>query len=76
MSEQAAPIHGDWGCENCTFLGSIDNHDYYFCPQHGIPTVIARYGPDHEYESGMCFAYGESTHLTAAREMAKHKGLI
>ena len=70
------PIHGDWGCENCTFLGTAADHDMYFCPQHGIPTVIARYGPDGDYESGMTFSYGESPLLTAAREIAKHMGLF
>lgn len=70
------PIHGDWGCENCTFLGSADENDLYFCPQHGIPTVIARYGPDHHYESGMPFSYGQSPLLTAARELAIARGLF
>lgn len=69
------PIHGDWGCEDCTFLGSDRGHDYYFCPQHHIPTVIARYGPDGDYESGMPFSYGKSTHLTVARVLAEQRGL-
>jgi len=41
-------------CPDCTFLGCHDKFDLYHCRQHGIPTVIARYGSDGpEYISGM-----------------------
>jgi hypothetical protein len=61
-----------------TFLGSFDGHDLYFDPQIGIPTVIARYGPEgHEYKSGMEFAVrGLDTHLVEARRRALALGLI
>ena len=37
----------------CTFLGTLDGIDMYFCGQNVIPTVIARYGDDgDEYMSG------------------------
>lgn len=28
----------------CTFLGHEVGHDLYYCPQNGLPTLIARYG--------------------------------
>ena len=33
-------------CEACTFLGSFGEHDLYHCPQHGLPTLIARRSSD------------------------------
>lgn len=50
-------------CDQCHFLGTYSiqknslfegNYDLYWCPQHGIPTVVVRWsdeGPD--YSSGM-----------------------
>ena len=61
-----------------TFLGSFEGHDLYFDPQEamGIPTVIARFGPDGpDYKSGMAFA-GHDPHLTEAKRRAMEKGLI
>lgn len=45
-------------CEGCTFLGVLREddviYDLYYCPQNGVPTVIARYGDEgHEYMSGI-----------------------
>lgn len=45
-------------CECCHYLGSEstakDNMDYYVCEQGGaIPTVIARFGDDGDYYSGI-----------------------
>ena len=34
------------GCETCVFLGVFEGKDLYFCPQRGMPTVIARDGDD------------------------------
>lgn len=47
-------------CECCHYLGSDakNNHlfDYYVCEQGGvIPTVIARYGNEGNYASGLDF---------------------
>lgn len=40
-------------CTQCVFLGRYDGYDVYVCPQHGSPTIVARYGDDgHEYKSG------------------------
>jgi hypothetical protein len=52
-------------CSRCVYLGEyrytgcnerygVDVLDLYFCP--GEPTVIARYGVDGEYSSGLIFA--------------------
>lgn len=41
-------------CETCNFLGrDVDDQsgssvDMYFCPQHGLPTIIMRYGSNGE----------------------------
>lgn len=43
-------------CDQCKPLGVHDEFDLYFCEQHGMPTVIARFGVDGDYLSGMCFA--------------------
>jgi hypothetical protein len=61
-----------------TFLGSFDGHDLYFDPQIGIPTVIARFGPEGaDYKSGMEFALrGVDRHLVEARRRALERGLI
>lgn len=63
-------------CEICTFLGSTQNADLYFCPQGGIPTVLARYssaGPD--YISGMVFVKNNRL-LAEALRRAADAGLI
>jgi len=61
-----------------TFLGSFDGHDLYFDSQIGIPTVIARFGPEGpDYKSGMEFAArGLDPHLVEARLRALDRGLI
>ena len=44
-------------CEKCKILGEFQEFDLYFCEQQiGGATVIARFGPDGDYSSGMCFA--------------------
>jgi hypothetical protein len=41
-------------CDRCTFLGRWREYDLYFCPQTGIPTVLARYSDmGQDYTSGM-----------------------
>ncbi len=40
-------------CDQCKPLGVLDEFDLYFCQQLGVPTVIARFGPDGEYLSGL-----------------------
>lgn len=44
-------------CSKCYFLGHHNEYDLYFCPEQVTgPTVIARYGIDGDYCSGMSFA--------------------
>ena len=44
-------------CDVCKSLGVMDEFDLYFCPQVGMPTVIARFGDDGpDYESGLMAA--------------------
>lgn len=41
-------------CGACVPLGTVSEHDLYFCPQGFLPTVIARYGASGpEYLSGL-----------------------
>lgn len=47
-------------CKLCTFLGNFDNgeeivYDLYHCIQNGRATLIARYGEDGDYHSGLLF---------------------
>jgi len=59
-----------------TFLGSFDGHDLYFDPQVGIPTVIARFGPNGpDYKSGIPFAAVDQ-HLNEALQRALTRGLL
>lgn len=41
-------------CEECVFLGTHENYDLYYCSAN--PTVIARYGSEGDYISGLVFA--------------------
>ena len=56
---KAPKIHYEHdGCSGCISLGNLRDgdvwYDLYYCPQNGVPTVIARYGNEgHEYMSGM-----------------------
>ena len=37
-------------CSACTYLGEFEGADLYHCPQHGMPTLVARRsadGPDY-----------------------------
>jgi len=45
-------------CDRCFFLGrSAGFMDLYYCEQMGpMPTIIARYGPEGEYKSGLPMA--------------------
>jgi len=67
-------------CDNCTYLGFEKKDgkmvDLYFCPQHKVPTIIARYssdGPD--YISGVALA-GHFPELMAAKTRAEAAGLL
>lgn len=70
-------------CDKCLFLGrftSDDNYDLYYCLQGGsVPTIIARYGENGAYLSGMSFGYlgreDMQSPLGEAWRRAKEKGL-
>lgn len=55
-------------CERCTFLGRFQNHDLYHCIDPH--TLIARFGEDGEYTSGLCFV----AHIAVIRE-AGHRAV-
>lgn len=77
---KAKPVH-QHDCECCTYLGTFldgdecpENYDLYHCDQMGMPTVIARYGPDGDYMSGMVFAANNPL-LGLAKLLAERRGL-
>ncbi len=71
-------------CKSCVFLGNLlaggKAADLYFCPQHGMPTVIARYSNElGDYSSGLTFGHPETgniAELMVARATAVRKGLL
>ncbi len=73
--------HFSHDCNDCVYLGSDENNDFYFC-EGGVPTVIARFGNDGwEYYSGFAAAHllwqqGVDHPLVRALELAKGKGLV
>jgi hypothetical protein len=63
-------------CDICIPLGQYQKNDLYYCNQHGMPTVIARFGNGGaEYTSGMGFAEIDPR-LSIALLMAKAMGLV
>ena len=61
-------------CDECVFLGNHNGQDLYV---HSKPTtVIARYGKDGDYSSGLPFSYGSDKNLTEARNRAEAQGLL
>ena len=64
-------------CEKCSPLGQYNDYDLYYCDQGGWPTVIARYGIDGEYRSGLEFGKtGVDPILSLAYKMAVMNGHI
>lgn len=67
-------------CDVCTFLGYClvgddnDRYDLYHCKSSIEHTVIARFGEDGDYFSGLAFAYDGP--LKKALHIAMDKGLI
>ena len=67
-------------CTECVFLGAHIYesvwHDLYYCEQsRNMPTVIARYGPEGDYISGMQFV-NHYPQLKVAEHFAQQKGLL
>ncbi len=61
-------------CERCAFLGQFKEYDLYFCPQNGIPTIVARWG-----NGGPEYTSGQWSKLPAIKkgiELAKEAGLL
>jgi hypothetical protein len=73
-SKMPVPQH-QHDCDCCTFLGNAGTADLYFCPQGGIPTVIARYGEAGNYVSGL-FAQNTNLDLLEAKRRAQLLGLL
>lgn len=73
-------------CTECRFLGSYyykgETYDLYYCSQNGNPTVVARYGKDGDYLSGMWSAKSDLTDghsnspLAMALKTAEKMGLV
>ena len=49
-------IRYEHDCACCIYLGQEKQYDLYYCRQMGMPTVIARFGNNGDYLSGMSFA--------------------
>ena len=64
-------------CPNCTFLGSFQGEDLYFCSQGGhLPTVMAIQSEEPgDYVSGI-YSKDAIPSLGAAYLIAKERGLI
>jgi hypothetical protein len=63
-------------CEQCVPLGEYNEFDLYFCPQGGMPTVVARYGnAGKDYNSGLELA-AYDIHLAEAKRRALRNGLL
>lgn len=58
------------------FLGHFQEHDLYFDPQMGIPTIIARFGEDPpDYVSGLDFADTNPV-IAEGKRIAIERGLL
>jgi hypothetical protein len=74
VDQTASPLYKH-DCNTCQFLGRFEEFDLYFC-ESSFPTVIARYGKEEKYKSGMCFATPDiDQSLYAAKLVAIEKGI-
>jgi len=64
-------------CNQCVFLGHEREYDLYYCPQEGLPTILARYGNwGGDYLSGMpTTIFRTREPLSVGRERARAFGL-
>lgn len=70
-----ARYHHD--CDQCVSLGHFHEYDLYYCPQDGMPTVIARYGNAGQYRSGLVFGKsGADPILAVAYRRARDLKLV
>lgn len=62
-------------CDHCHFLGGDETFDYYYCDGKYEKTLIARYGVEGQYISGLSF-FGQSAPITQAGLLAYRQKLI
>jgi hypothetical protein len=63
-------------CSKCTPLGIFEDYDLYYCDSTET-TLIARFGEDGDYKSGLCSGEtGIDPVLAIAYHMARAKKLI
>jgi hypothetical protein len=65
-------------CSNCQYLGSSNDHDYYFCFSKEYPilsTLIARFGENGDYSSGLEFVMS-NTELNVALRLASEQNVL
>ena len=62
-------------CDRCKPLGLFRKFDLYFCKQVTGPTVIARFGTDGDYVSGL-FGADYHAELGEARRRAIEAGYL
>jgi hypothetical protein len=72
------PVH-EHDCDDCVYLKTVTKskikYDLYFCSiRDGRSTVIARYGSDGDYLSGLSFAYNGL--LKKAAMLSMERGLL
>ena len=78
--EKIAPLF-EHDCEYSVFLGYClvddDRYDLYHCKSHIEHTVIARFGIDGDYFSGLMFAYDgplkKALHIAMAKDLISEK---
>src|SRR3954465_1460085 len=83
-SPASVPLY-EHDCDNCTYLGQmpadpserygVEVLDLYYCPQGVLPTVIARYGSEGDYISGLVFA-PFVPYIAEAKRRAEERGLL
>lgn len=62
-------------CICCRYLGRYEKYDLYYC-EESVKTVIARYGKDSDYISGLGFSDNHNNPLFVAKMRAEKLGLI
>jgi len=61
-------------CNGCHYLGHVHGHDLYYHCNHLETTLIARYGEDGDYCSGLVFSY--AVDLVGPTNMAMRECLL
>src|SRR4051812_47685532 len=75
MSDTSKPRYPH-DCIHCMWLGHYKEFDLYYC-DGCIHTVIARFGSEHKYNSGLCFVgHPNMPQLTEAACRAVEEALL